>query len=339
MGDAATGQVPATNGVVPPQEAPDQDAARYEALAKELGPPEIEPEVQPEPEAQPKSAPEPETKARPSYEELEGNYKNVRTALQQARDEAKASNEQLARFMRIVEDARGKREPEAKKDEPVKLPEVTEDPIGHFTGRIAQLEAQLAEANKGVQATTEEQRAYQQQQAMWQQVARSEQDIRDPKSASHKPDYDDACAHLEGQRIKQLNRMYPDESPYAANFAQQQGFRSVQDLKLAILNQDRQSVAIQALQMGMSPAVLYYELAQESGYQPKANGKAPADKAALQIAATKRGQKAAVSISGDNSGRKGSEDMSVTDLADLFIEDGEAADKIWDQMKRSGQLG
>lgn len=335
MSEAATGTVPATNGVQPPPADP--EVAKYEALRKELEP---EQQSQQEPEPQPQ-AQEPEPKAKPPYEDLERNYTNVQEALRQERAAKKASEEQLARFMRIVEESRAKREPEPKKEEP-KLPDALEDPIGHFNGRIAQLEAQLQEAHQGVKRTTEEQQTYQQQQALYARVVQSEQEIRDPKSQSHKADYDAACEYLEGTRIKQLNRMYPDDSPQAQHYARQMGFQDASQLKLAVLNQDRQAVAMQALQLGVSPAQFYYQLAEDAGYQPKPaqpraeNGQFKANEA---IEAAKRGQKAAVSISGSNSGRKGAEDMAISDLAALFTEDPEAADKIWDQMAKAGKLG
>jgi hypothetical protein len=172
-------------------------------------------------------------------------------------------------------------------------------------------------------------------------VQRSEADILDPKSQSHKADYYDACGYLEGQRIKELDRMYPDGSPYAVQYARQQGFQDAAQLKLAILNHDRQAVAVQALQLGMSPAQVYYDLALDRGYQPKAaqpplkNGD---DRGKQQLEAAKRGQKASTTVSGGGAGR-GANDISLTELADMFVEDPEMADKMWDQMARAGRLG
>ena len=333
--------VPAPNGAAP---AADPDAARYAELAKELdglngAEPQPEPQAQPEPQPQP----EPEQKPKPTYEDLERNYGNVQEALRQERSAKKASEEQLGRFMRIVEDARARRDqPEAKKDEAPKLPEVQEDPIGHFTGRIAQLEAQLTEARKGVQTTTEEQRAYQQQQMIHSEAVRSEQDIRNPKSQSHKADYDQAIEHLEGLRIRQIDALYgPDDAPGAEQWAQSQGYRSMQEMKVAAIVHDRQAITVQALQRGIPPAQFYYQMAQASGWQtpaPKPNGSL-ADQAKQQLEASKRGINASVSISGSNSGRKGADDMALSDLADLAIEDPETFDKMWDKMAKAGRLG
>jgi hypothetical protein len=136
--------------------------------------------------------------------------------------------------------------------------------------------------------------------------------------------------------------MYPDESQQAQHYARQMGFQDATQLKLAILNNDRQSVAIQALQLGVSPAAFYYQLAEDAGYQAKpAQPRAPNGQFAANeaIEAAKRGQAASVSISGSNSGRKGAEDMAISDLAALFVEDPDAADRIWDQMAKAGKLG
>jgi hypothetical protein len=63
------------------------------------------------------------------------------------------------------------------------------------------------------------------------------------------------------------------------------------------------------------------------------------DKAKQQIEAAKKGTKAATTLSGGSGSRKGAEDLSITDLADLFTENPDEADKVWEQMKRSGKLG
>jgi hypothetical protein len=316
---------------------PDPDTEKYAALAREL---EIEPEGgEPETPAEPPAEPAEPDKAKPEYVPYT-EHENVQKALREARERAKASDERLNGIMELVNRSRAERQQqkdEPKKDEP-QLPDVEEDPIGHFTAKIAALEQQLTEARTGTRQTAEQFQAAQQQQQLFQLVQRSETDILDPKNPDHKADYWDACGYLEGQRIKELDRMYPDAAPYAVQYAQQQGFRTPRDLKLATLNHDRQAVAVQALQLGLSPAQVYYNLALDRGYQAKANGKAPADKGKNIIEMAKRGTKAATTISG-GSGRKGAQDMSIKDLSDLFIEDPEAADKVWEEMRRQGRLG
>jgi hypothetical protein len=342
--------IPAGNGVVTPP--PDPDAAKYDELRKELGLNEagdpVEPaeaDVEDKGETEPEDEPSPEPRAKPEHVPYT-EHENIQRALREARAAQKASDERLAGIIELVNRSRERREPEPKKDEPAKLPDVQEDPIGHFTGRIAQLEAALTKAQQGNQQTAEQFQAAQEHQQLFSLVQRSEAEILDPKSGEgHKADYWDACAHLETQRVKELDRMYPDGSPYAMHYARQQGFVDPAQLKLAILNHDRRAVAIQALQLGRPPAQVYYELAVDRGYVPKVakvNGAGKdgiAERAKQQLEAARKGKAASLSISGGDGGRKGAEDMTLSDLADLFAEDPDMADKVWDQMERAGKLG
>ncbi len=318
--------------------SPNSEAAQYEAMRKELGL-EAEPTVEPlEPESQVETElrepPAEPDKRRPEHVPY-AEHENVQKALRESREQAKAANEQLARFMRIVEEARAP----AKKDEAPKLPDKLEDPIGYYDGRIAQLEAQLAEAQQGGQVTAEQLQAWQQKQYMNVAISQSEADIRNPQSTNYKADYDDAIAHIRTTRAAELNMLYPDESPVAQQIAASQGFRSVGEMKNAIFEHDASMVTQQAMTLGIMPAQYYYQLAVGRGYQPKAAKANGADKANQQMEAAKRGSAAAVTISGGSGGRKGADDMALRDLADLFVEDPEAADKVWDQMRRAGKLG
>lgn len=339
-----TGQVAPVNGSTPLPQA-DPDAAKYDELRKELG---IEAEAaEPEPQAEPAQQ-EPGQQQEPAKGKPEhvpySEHENLQRALKEAREQSKTAEARFAQALEALT-RRAQPEPEPKKTEAPKIPDKLEDPIGHFEGKIAQLEAQLQQAAQGSQMTAEQLQTYQQQQQFHAVVVRAEEEINDPKSANHKADYWDAVGHLETQRVKELEHMYPDASPYAAQVAQQYGLRSVAELRTAVLNHDRQAVAVQALQMGMSPAEFYYNLALNRGYQPKAAQRAPngqfvpADKGKQQIEAAKRGKAASVSISGGDGGRKGAEDMSLTDLADLAIENPAEFDKVWEQMARQGKLG
>jgi hypothetical protein len=328
MSEIATGTVPAV----------DADAAKYAALAKEL---DIEPEVQdPEPAVEPEKV-EPEPADPPHVPRAE--HENVQKALREARAAEQAAKAEKAAILQIIEQARAQR-PQEDKKEPPKVPAVEEDPIAHYNARLAQLEAQLQQQQQGGQMTAQQLQAWQQQQALHAAVQASDADIRDQRSQNFKPDYDDACDHIRSVRMKQLDLMFPDAAPQAQHIAHSEGFRSVAEFKQRMLANDEIAVAVQALQMGVSPSLRYYELALAAGYQPKAakpNGKdvSLADKAKEQLAAAKRGQGAALTLSGGNSGRKGAEDMAIADLAELFLEDADAADKIWDQMAKAGKLG
>ena len=323
-------QTPVDSGAVAPP--PDPDAAKWAELAKEVG---VEPGSEPEPEP----AAEPEPAKQPT--ELD----NVKAALKEAREAHKAEQVRTDTILAALREAKERKEQQApaKEAEPAKIPDVQEDPIGHYNARIAQLEQALQYSHQGGQQQTEQIRAHLQEQAMWQSVSASEEAMRNPASPTHKADYDAACQHLEGARVRQLDRMYPDSAPQVQAMARQQGFATPAEYKLSLLNQDRRNVATHAMQQGMSPAQLYYELALDSGYTPKPNGKAPdatlAERAQQQIAAAKKGAKATVTLSGDTGGKKGVSDMTQADLAQLFLEDPDTADKVFEQMRRAGKLG
>lgn len=324
----------------------DADAAKYEELRKELDIEADGGESEPEPNEPGESEPasEPATKTKPSYDELEASSRKTAAALRDAREAQRASDERLAGIMELVNRSRAERQPEAKQ-EPPKIPDVQEDPIGHFKALYEQQQAKIDALERGGSQTAEQLQAKAQHDQLLQIVQHSETHITSDKNPEAKADYWDACAYLEGQRERELARMYPDGSPYVQQYAQSQGFRTAAELRQAVLNHDRWAVAVQAVQMGVSPAEFYYSLATDRGYQAKANGKANgkdvslADKAKQQLDAAKRGAKSSVTLSGDTGGRKGANDMSMTDLANLFIEDPEAADKVWEQMARSGKLG
>ena len=133
------------------------------------------------------------------------------------------------------------------------LPDVTEDPIGHFSGRFQELES-VALGNIDDSARRD----------FVGNVERSERLIR-----QEVPDYDEACEHLEQGRIDELNKMFPDGNRQAEILAHQHGFQSAGQMKVALLNRDRVSVADWAVRNGQSPAEVYYRLAGERGYRPK----------------------------------------------------------------------
>jgi hypothetical protein len=147
-----------------------------------------------------------------------------------------------------------------------------------------------------------------QERQFWGAVMQSEAQIRQTK-----PDYDEATTHLEAGRVAELERIYADDNPRAIAFARQHGLRSVAELRTAMLNQDRIAVSQQAFALGIPPAELYYSLAVQRGYQPKAAGQ--------------NGQQR-----GRSTGRaRGKGGFDVGKLADLYLEDGDAFDKEWDR--------
>jgi hypothetical protein len=304
---------------------PDPEAAQWAALEKELGEPEgIEPEVKPEPPAEPPQEPAATPLKAPTVEE----HRNVQTALRQARERERQANERLNGVTQLIEQLRSGRTQEppqpAKKE-----PTVEEDPIGYFQNELAKRDQVIQQLQQGTQKSVQQVQATQQENAFWGHVERSEQEMR--KTAT---DYDDACRHLEAGRVAELKVILPDDSPQAQAYAAQHGLTPEQ-LRAHLLNQDRIAVAQQAIQLGVSPAQMYYNLAKQRGYAA-----APGKKggAVVQIEAARKGLKASKSISGGDGG-KPDNPFNVNDLIDLYADDPEAFDKEWDKMAKAGKLG
>lgn len=334
------------------------DSAEWAALAKEiegtedLSPSTVDDEleaVEAKAPAEPKSSPEPE-KPKPSYDQLESNYKNAQGAFKAERDARKRAEDQIANYNKAIEELREQRRQRVEQANPQpeapKIPDVNEDPIGHFSARLAERDKVIEQLLHQNQQTSQQSQAQQQEQIFWNHVSHAEAEFRktSPKvtvNGQETSDYDAACEHLKQHRMSELAYLYPDESPIAAREAQQYGFPSPGHLRMAILQQDAVAIAHRAFQLGVSPAQMYYEAAKGRGYATPQAAPAvskAAAKTSPQIESARRGQKASLTISGGE-GRKSSNDMSIADLTDLYKEDPVEADKIFDRMAKAGLLG
>jgi len=315
----------------------DSDKTAFEQEAEDKPTPDAPTEPEPKP-----GEPEPEPdKPRLTYEQLESNQRNTTEALRQEREARRRAEESMQAVHKLIDDLRASRQqtqPQAREPEPAKLPDVHEDPIGHFQAKVEMLERALLQTHQGAQATQQHLQAQAQHQQFWDYVRSTEAEFRktSPKTivdGQETSDYNAACEYLRQHRIKELQHLYPDASPLAQQEATQMGLASPAALRVAILQNDAAGIAQRAIQLGLSPAALYYEAAKGRGYKPTAGSKANG-----KIEATKRGQRASMTISGGES-RKSANDLNLSDLADLAIEDPEEFDKQWDAMKRAGKLG
>ena len=336
---------------MPPDKQPDSiepevadETAQWQELAKELESPDLAetPATPPVEQAKPEAeSAEPakvegegapaESKPKPTYEELDRNYGNLQKAIKERDSKAKELEWRLRNYDEFIAQLRANRgqQSERAQEEPKQAPNRDEDPIGYFEHKLAEADAKITALTQGTQQTTQQLVAQQQEQQFWTGVERSEQEIRKTT-----PDYDDACRHLETARMQQLAVMLPDDAAAAQAYANQLGAPSVEAVRVWLLNQDRVAVAKMASQMRVSPAQLYYDLAKQAGWNAPEASKV----ANLAIEAVKRGQNASKTISGGG-GRKASDDMALSELADLYTEDPDAADKIFNQMARAGRLG
>src|SRR5262245_1995905 len=334
------------SGPAPDDAVPD-DNARWAELQAELDKPDAllgddaSPPETPEPEAKTEETPEPEPKPKPTYEQLESNYKNAQGAFTYERERARRAEESLQAVNKLIEDLRAsRRQPEPPPQDEPKIPDVNEDPIGHFQARTAMLERALAETHRGAAATQQHLQQQHQEQVFWDHIRASENEFRKTSpvveiNGQKISDYDAACEHLKAHRMGELQHLYPDNSQLAQQEAHQQGFPSPAHMRAAILQADAAGIAQRAFQLGVAPAALYYEAAKTRGYvtpaAPKVNG------ANGKIEAAKRGQRASMTISGGE-GRKTANDMTISDLSDLWAEDPDEFDKQWERMKRAGKL-
>lgn len=294
-------------------------------VAPEAEKPESEPEKEPEKaEKQPDKLP---------YEELEKRHRQLNGALAEERATRKAlaeQKQQMETLLRAIAAERQARAQPQQAEQP-KIPDINEDPVGFFQHKIAEQERIIEELRTGTKQTREQIEAENAQRQFWGEVQRSEHEARQKL-----PDYDDAVTWLEANRVKEIARMLPD-TPQAQRLAEQRGFATVEDMRAAMLNHDRQQVAVQALRVGRSPAEMYYEIAQDRGWSAKPKV-APVEAAKAAVAATKAGQAASKTIAGGAAGRS-ADDMSLDDLAELYIDDPVKADKIFKRMKEKGLLG
>jgi hypothetical protein len=275
------------------------------------------------------------------YETLEQNQRRTAAALKEEREARRRSEENTARLIEELR-ARTAPPPPAPPKELPPLPDVNEDPIGHFTEKVARLEAALAHTYQQTEQVQRQRQAQVQEQQFWNHVRAAEDTYRPTTpvvvvDGKNVHDYDLACEHLRAHRMTELTHLYPDNSQVAMAEARQYGLPSPAHLRAAILQSDAVGIAQRAYQLGISPAQLYYAAAKGRGYVTPAGtptGKTPNGK----IETTKRGQKAALTISGGE-GRKSTNDMSISDLSDLFVDDPEEFDKQWDRMARAGKLG
>lgn len=269
-----------------------------------------------------------------SYEELDRRHRGTQVALKEARERERAAADQLKAFNAWVEEMRAARQsakPAEKQPEPEKEIDPYEDPIGYVNAELAKIRGELQGASQQTTELREADAARREYQQFMGVVERAENEF-----AEKTPDYHDAAAHLEKARRGELAVMYPD-TPQCDAYARQNGYHSAAQLREAIFRNDAQTVAANALRMGINPAQAYYELAKSRGYVAKAGGGSPEKKAAAAFDAVRRGQAASKTISGGSG--KADKALSVGDLADLYADDPEEFDRQWDKMARAGKLG
>lgn len=229
--------------------------------------PVSEPEAAPAPEAQeqaPAAATAPKTEAQPDIDPETGKQRKVDYgAFHAERERRKTSDAELAkareeiakfngRFETLQQLAKQTKAPEA--EQPVPIPDVNVDPVGHFQAKSAQLERQLQDVSRWRESQEANATAMNNVQQLT-RIALS----HEAEFAAKTPDYQDAAGYVRSMRDQELTHM-----GYADPAVRQQ-----------IIQQDALQIAAQALQGGLNAAEVVYNIAKARGYQGKAPAVAP----------------------------------------------------------------
>lgn len=244
----------------------------------------------------------------------------ARQAAEASAQEAKTQLATLAgRFQTIQELVQAsQRQPQqqvAPQVEQIVVPDIAEDPVGHFQAQNRLLEQKLQSTTKALEdvnnwreAQTAEGQAMQNVQRLTQIAQNHEKEFREKE-----PSYDEAFAYVKNMRDQELTFM-----GYTNPAHRQQ-----------IIQQDALQIAAQALQGNMNAAEVVFNIAKSRGFAPKAPTPAltPVVQSpdAKKIATIAKGQQASQSL-GQVSGSAIPE-TSVEALLKMSDKDFEAATK------------
>ena len=309
------------------QEAADPEFAQWSALEKEVGDAPAEAVVETNTEPAPEAVKAEDKPKEPlPYDELDKRHKNLQGALAETRGEMRQyreNSEKLANQLANMQEFL--RVQQAQRQAPAAQTQDDLAPLREYLGKIEQTATQAEQRSQQI-----EQRWTQQseEQRVGQQVVSLEREFM-----AQTPDYMPALQHLAKSRMEELSIFFPDDSMSAMDAAAKSGFQSVAEYRNAVMAAEQKQLARQALATKQNPAELLYRIAKQRGFAAPRQAE-PAKPAALE--SVRRGQAAAQSLSGGGATNSGSDDMSVDDLANMYLEDPDAADKMFAKMKAKG---
>ena len=306
------------------------ESARYQELQKEYGDAPAASES-----AAPAEKPA-EAQAKPPlpYEELENRYRNLQSALHEARGESRAERERLHRLEAEHQQQRSFLERLAQLQERQRAEQqrVDEDPyLAPVQSRVESVEQKLAR----YEAENRRLAALMEQREEAENIARYI-NAEEARFSAQVPDYHDAIAHLRSAKQGELEALYPD-TPQMDGFARQQGYANATAFRQALMVQEVHHLARHAAQVGMSPAELAYNIARQRGYTGRQAAPARAQAAQpTRIDAIREGQRAPASLSTGAPSSTGAAGIpSVSELADMYLTDPDRAAEL---MARYGEL-
>lgn len=233
-------------------------------------------------------------------------------ALHEAREQLKAERARAERmeetFRRFVERQAPPQQPNQQTEQ---IPDFQTDPVGHLQAKQAILERDLADARRTQSERQQQEQQQTQTQGMLDRYAAS---VRTFKRDTQ--DYDAAYQFLADARDRELEMLGFDDPTDRANRMQY----------------EEGVIAGRALHGGKNPAQIFYEAAKARGYKGPAAAQEEDKLARLQ-----KGANGAKTLNGGKAPT--SEEMSLQHLSDLQDSDPDAADKLWEKMRRSGRLG
>lgn len=205
-------------------------------------------------------------------------------AMHEERLRRQEAERRLAALEQAAEQQRKAAE-QAKAEEEAKLGDPLVDPDGFQKNLQRQLESTR-------EMVRQQQQAAQRERLM---QARAEDAVRmESEFKATVPDYDDAVGHIRQARVDELKAYGWDDQRIVAQIAQ-----------------DANSVYDSAKRLGMNPAQLLYQLAQQRGYKPRPK----VDEAAAQVEALATAQKQTQGLGSGGSRQAGR--LTVSQIAEM----------------------
>ncbi len=249
---------------------------------------------------------------------------SYQAAMREERQKRQAMEAELSEIKNAIAEAKAQREQPQEQE-----PSIDEDPVAFFEHQQRKLAEQINETKQELESDRQAREEAEKQQQFIQSVQQAEQQF-----AAKTPDYFEATEHLRNTRLSQLATIYPD-GPQGDSYANQMGYQNAEHLRQAHLEQEVRMYADSATKVGKSPAEVFYDLAKSSGWAAKPATPPPEQR----VQAARAGVQRAQSLSGGGGTGQGAANATVAELADLFISDPEAADKLFDKLAERGELG
>jgi hypothetical protein len=219
-------------------------------------------------------------------------------------EERRARQELQRELAEIRARLKAQEEERARANQP-SVPDLADDPVGHFAMKTDMTAKELAEVREKLTKQEQERQQAEQRERFQLTVASHEREF-----AKQTPDYMEAMEFIRAKRDSDL-QIYGVVDPAE---------------RLKIIQNEAMGMAWNAIQSSENPAKRAYELAKNWGFKPKSQ------KADEKIETLQKGAEAAKSLSGKGAASPGQ--ISPEDLLEMSDEE---FDKHWDKTMRGGK--